>query len=1246
MRTDISSNISNAAAAASINTSVSLDIYKSRCYFDSTMLSDTVEPDFSESPGIPSEPLAQDVKYCTRLDDLIAIYSYENQLQLQTSSSGAEVILSSGSPLDTYDLCRPSIFCGESLEHVFYTSSSGIYLLQTDGFSVSSNTLITSSGSPIWDRGYASLHAVGETDVIALWIDDGGVGVSRIYYDTDDWVLDDWGYRFIDPTHLFTASSSIDTYDDDLYSLHFSAAVKDAEERIYIYYTRYDGRVDAIIINEYGEWSDRFTAIPSDLSVIKLTNAFIAPNGNICLAGQFQRVDDTGSFSSDYIYNFILVSPDGRSFSLDRNVLVSIGNDEMETAGTSMAYRFFACVDDDTPENLYLFSSGRVASQSAPFFLTDDAEKLEIPANKTLVASGSFNGTISLTIPDPLEQYIDHDWIRNGYVVDIYLAYMIAAGTYEKLLLRRSIIDSIDIPTDESSRRVVISTEPLSQWRVTEMSHPFYLELNSKQSIYDDVDAWDNLYQASSSDGLPTFLSVDFWDEGTLAPNDHAGTQVSTTWTNELTEKGYVKLPAILTLPFNIEVYGWSRSGSATPYTGGSGDQPSSSDAQNDVISVKLHIRRGENAEETEIHVQDYVTSSHFPRTWYTSEDGARPVILQATEAQGFQEGDEILRIGVVASNPNSSDHTVFYIERVDMPDILVQLPQSGEIWTEAEAEEISLGDPNTFTFETDDQDWVDSIGWAAYEFTPATRYWEAGALHIYCPAGSFWKTGKWKFTFTDNKYIPMTGDFAITFEVYTDMYGGGVAATFTDDEGWEQQYRIDLDDTKSAEWRTVTFTSANIINTPEGTWRGKRLKSIQFGALGGAVGANDLMSCTSVSITGFDGDQPQDILVAGQQLLRCGVPIIRLSTTPYTTFDCMVGAQYKITKTNLVGGVVCLAADGDNYIAATAELDKISLIKCRGGIRYTITEVENTITENYFWIMLEFRGGVFRIFISENIATPTFRDPVLEYEWTYDDGEICTSDDLMHVGTYSLIDTPWVQITGFDPSVATHIGILPQYSIDDFPNSGTLIVNGDLLTYGHRHSDETEEQEGPFQCRNTIHTYNYTSYDGKTYSGSAIEFTRFEWLDNPTYYNKFSGKLMASNIGHAYEISSTDFKPWIRTGGKLVILKNRGRFFADDIEGNVHGYYQKMWITNGFGGVAFDDDDQSLISEGDVAFLYGDDYELRLSGFFASSGEIDATVEDMITRVMYMSASVPKFPGDVIIATLDLTGTDYEVTP
>ena len=200
--------------------------------------------------------------------------------------------------------------------------------------------------------------------------------------------------------------------------------------------------------------------------------------------------------------------------------------------------------------------------------------------------------------------------------------------------------------------------------------------MQSKQSLNDDLDEFDNLYDVSEDNTLPVQLSVDFWVEGELHPEAHALSEIKTYLSVDLKELGYDDYPEIESLPFVMNAYGWSRAGGMSLYTGG-GDDPSDSASPNDNVTGILVVDR--DGVQSTIDLTNITGNGYWPQTWddgaHGRGTGALPVVINARTEDGLLVGDKIVQVGMKLTNPSTTDDTTFFVERMDIPGVWARLP-------------------------------------------------------------------------------------------------------------------------------------------------------------------------------------------------------------------------------------------------------------------------------------------------------------------------------------------------------------------------------------------------------------------------------------------------------------------------------------------------------------------------------------------------------------------------------------------
>lgn len=381
----------------------------------------------------------------------------------------------------------------------------------------------------------------------------------------------------------------------------------------------------------------------------------------------------------------------------------------------------------------------------------------------------------------------------------------------------------------------------------------------------------------------------------------------------------------------------------------------------------------------------------------------------------------------------------------------------------------------------------------------------------------------------------------------------------------------------------------------------------------------------------------------------RKAVPQILFSSRPYSAWNFDQAVRAQITGSYSAVGLVGLANDKFNFILGYIREGYAGISKFSNGVETKLTEVTDAsiVTGSRFDIRFWHTDGTFGLEykLTSVLAWPN-RGSQITHSWQTSDGVMAASDDLYHVGTYSLIDPPRFQITGF-MSRGSVIGVMPidvdiktntSDFLTEFPTSGVIDIDTIKYNYTGKSAGLTANQcRGPFQLRNTREwpsPYNQ-EYDGTyTYQGGkAIEFLMFNWAKSPTDY---AGNIIATSAGYAWANSQTQWISYIKTGGVKVFLRNRARFYSGDEPDWYDSCDEKCWITNGLTGVtaAETDDAEYLHQSGSWAFLHSDD-SVVLYEYYAVSGENDQTIHSLLKTLSEIAGTEAVFPGDYNIATV-----------
>jgi len=418
-------------------------------------------------------------------------------------------------------------------------------------------------------------------------------------------------------------------------------------------------------------------------------------------------------------------------------------------------------------------------------------------------------------------------------------------------------------------------------------------------------------------------------------------------------------------------------------------------------------------------------------------------------------------------------------------------------------------------------------------------------------------------------------------------------------------------------------------------------------------VTSSGLYGGTEVSLSiGYAGSLTSD---------KKGSMQVMLSTRPYRAWNFDIVTKWMFGGQYTMCGSIGLAQDSSNFIAGYIKDGAYGIAKVRGGTLEVITEEENQVIQQGRTVDMRFwhRDGVFGIEVkAPQVKQWPKRGDGLLHSWVGEDGEISTSDDILHVGIFSLIDPPKVRTTGFSYG-SSYVGVMPPDADPDdgssglaiFPSSGVLEMQGIKFNYSSKSVNLASDKIlGPFHVRNTESwesPFNKDPDDSFTYQGGkATEFLDFAWLPGRTGYNLYSLCLVAS-AGYAWPIQQIQWKVWITTSGKLVWLRNRARVYSSLQPDYYPGGNERAYITNGFSGVSAVEQNEATeymsIDPGTFAYVDSDDYAI-LRAFLAFNGDPDYSVKSLLDRVCKMSGTEVAFKGDVVLEDRVIDSTPLEL--
>ena len=1215
MRT-LSAALQNAHASEhGIKPSINLKLYKSKVFFESITRDNEVS--FSPSTAEVSEtPVAEDIGYSS--GSTIGVASSSDQLYIMIDGDSTEkVLFTSGSGIiATLTECKPAL----SLPYVFYFNGTAIIRGELDLANITSGScpvINLSTVATVADGG--SLSSLSDTEVVHVYIKDGGVGVTYYEYD-GSWTAYEFGQRFMYRTQL---------YDNDevayVHRMVYSAAAK-TSNGIFVYVYDYDGSVSVVQRKTNGAWTDITTAIPSDLSEFRPTNA-IVKDDRVYLAGQFIR---TKEFYTDSIHNLVLWSDDGLTFSLDRFTMFS-----------TLGWRFHICEKGD---DILFANTNRILEDTAPwYFSKEDSDYIEITSGSVISFNGSASSDWGLML---VSDYIDNEYVTIGNRILIQLGYN-TSGSMIYFDYDTCILSSKKKGIKDGERNISINAMSEGMWRTSNLTHPFYMEFNSKQASHDRIQDMGGLYEAADSDDCyPIPFMVDFSDgSGIIDSHEEISAGANfTLWTVDFDETEMTDYPVLDSFPYVGELYGWSRSGQWDLNPNTPDSTPTSS--VNPRMTLMLLVEHTDGDQE-EIEITDLAsTHDHFQQTYFTASAraGSLPIQYNITETGNLVSGDLLIKVGIKAYNENASGKVVMMGARIEIPtlDMCVSPPDFSADGIEEDDDAIYIPPGLPIIKGTLAQYFPFPDGYAVVDsFNEQTISWH------------------WNKTENDidNKIWPgvsldWNGNTSISSMVIEVINHDSCAGATP---RWQQSF--------TSYGSTFTNIGGNLWECGS-QWYGAPVNNgigFHLSAPGG-VSRWDF-TVTIISINGIpygtdervqypteydsDGDLiPEKALVIKQR----GRPKIYFAVKPYSTFNFDIWAYVKIIGDYGYAGLVGLAEDAKNYIVARWTETSIEIIKVRNRVE-TVLASDVVSWDDTERILFSHENGVFTV---RRIVSSSFGAPLLTYTWQESDGALTTTEDILHVGIYGFIDSPGLGLrtTSFSGSNSNGIlAILPGYvsgAYSDLPSSGTIELDGKKYSYSGK-SSEMSVIRGPYQFRNFGINWSYTNpSDGKHFSGNTMAMYMFDWLNNNTYYTKHNANYIGTSVCKAYTISAIDWKVWITTGGALVWLRNRCRIYSSQISaGEYMGTGDKVWVTHALTGVTPIEEEGSYYhSEGTFVIYVGDgtnDDQIMFKEFCANDGNQDASVEDMLAKVTKIAGAVASFPGDTLYTTLALDTSSEE---
>jgi hypothetical protein len=508
--------------------------------------------------------------------------------------------------------------------------------------------------NPGWTAIAGSPTAIGSDSLVVCYKTSlGGIGIALKM--GADW--HHWNQRFMSPKALTSTDWTI-----------YTTAVA-FEDYIYIYSTDVDGgNVRAVKFDAYtNTWSDIFIALPADFSRFDIGNAKVV-NGYVHIAGQFHRTEE---FADAEIYSLILRSPNGKNFSWDRFTLLS-----------NTGYQYQIDIDA-TNKKVYASDRNYVGVADMSYYFTQEPTNRVILEPPSSIISFSTTGpTARMAVSASDETYIDNATVSENNRVTIYLGYMTSNGIeYTSDPYGTYIIDLKDTGFADGSRDLIVNLVNEGIWKTNQIAFPFYAEIISKSSQYDNCDSLDRMYvvPCHNNDKFD-FLSIDFWNSEEWDGDGVVTDGVNFNWcapqeatictaTNVGGESGQLRgktldlnsHPYMNTYPtilgtFEAWLYGWENTGATGSRNGNEYRIYAITAPEDDLEDITVTLG-------TLVSTYNQFPNYYFDTSVHIRHAGSYPIKYSFS---GLTEGHKILYFGITARNTVEGTSRM-YLERLEI---------------------------------------------------------------------------------------------------------------------------------------------------------------------------------------------------------------------------------------------------------------------------------------------------------------------------------------------------------------------------------------------------------------------------------------------------------------------------------------------------------------------------------------------------------------------------------------------------
>ena len=636
---------------SSISMTLEAIIDRSRTYFEELEWDNPY--DAGDYSAATDEPVGQCMFYSVHMDKIYTfiIDKATGAIYGMVAGSGTANSLGISANVDTKPSARDN---GDGTATIYYWN---------DALYKATVNLTTLSASGVIDMGISADEADGE-----MWTIEAGsptvVGRDRVIfcYKTSRGGM---GVLYLDGSftyHWLQRFMSPNALTETVWTIYTTAVI--FKGKVYVYSTDLDtGEVRAVEYTAHKQsWSDIYVAIPADLSRFDVTNAVVTKD-SVHLAGHFHRTED---HSDAQAYSLVLRSTNGRTFSWDRFSLLS-----------ELGY-YFHIATNNTEKVLYASDRNAVGvADMSYFFHRTPLHRVTLDeTNSSMIAFNTNAENASLILACADEEMIDNETIAKGNRVQVSLGYR----GYSKVKYATYIIDKVNKTWKDGKRHLALQLVSQGVWKANQIAFPFYAEIVSKSSMFDDCDTIAKMWGVPSEAPVGTldYLSIDFWNsetwdepdlvwgytKGSYSAPPHADikhthyTGLHTGKTLDLNKHPLLNdYPTITGDITDLRFYGW--------------DTGLSTGRLN--LDWRIFaVTAPEDDLEDKVCVEGTLTSTYrnFPKENYSpspvgTQAGSYPITFSFA---GLEVGHKLLYFGVCFSN-STSGYSYFYLERIEVYD-------------------------------------------------------------------------------------------------------------------------------------------------------------------------------------------------------------------------------------------------------------------------------------------------------------------------------------------------------------------------------------------------------------------------------------------------------------------------------------------------------------------------------------------------------------------------------------------------